>query len=100
MSEKGRLKAEILRAIHLSDSPATIGWLQGATNRPLPSIKDCISRLVVEHAVERRKIVNDDMNPVEYRLFPRGKSPKFYYMLKDRGLRKLRYYADIGLIEL
>ena len=100
MSEKGKLKAEILQAIHMSDSPATIGWLQGSTGHPLSSIKDCVARLVVEHSVERRKIANDDMEPVDYRIYPRGKSPKYYYLIKPRGMRKLHYYADIGLIEL
>jgi len=100
MYKKGILKARILQGIYLSDSPATISWLEGATGYPLSSVKDCVARLVVERCIERRKIKWDGMEPTDFKLYPLGRSPMFYYMIRDRGLQKLRYYADIGLIEL
>ena len=99
MLQRGRVKAEVLRAIYLNDLP-TIPAIEEVTDIPASTIKDCISRLLVERNIEKLNFCKEGMDGQDYRRSFWGRRPRFFYELKPRGMKKLQYFKKIGLIDL
>lgn len=98
--QKGERKAHILRILHYANGPITIGGIIDGTCYARSTIRDCLNRLELEHCIIRQKFVKAGINPCDYKLCEKGKSPKFFYMLKyPAGLRKLHYYIENDVIE-
>ena len=101
MQKKGEVKAKVLYALSSAAGPMTVGSIEQLSLLPRSSIKDCLARLILERCVEKKKFSHEGINPFDYRVSDEGRTPKYYYVLRfPLGIKKLQYFADIGLIEL
>jgi len=97
--EKGKTKAKILNALSDTSRPVTIGRIIEETNLPRSTVKDCLSRLIIERSVVKKKFSEEDINPLDFRISEMGKSPRYFYILKyPAGWRKLQYFIDKRMI--
>jgi hypothetical protein len=98
--KKGLIKARILQIISYSDFPVTVGYLHYTLGYPLSTIKDDVKRLEVDRCVKRCSFRSKGIYPMPYRVGERGKSPKYFYILREpEGERKLCYFKKVGLIK-
>jgi len=100
MKKKSMNKAVVLEFVYNSDMPVTIGSIKQATLLPYSTIKDCLARLLLERCVEKKKFTIEGINPLDYRVNDRGRTPRYYYILRPLGLKKLKHFDEIGIIEL
>jgi len=97
MPRKGEVKAKVLSVLEMTGGAtvpaiAESAWLSSST------VKDAISRLLVERCIEKLSFRREDLNPQEYRSHEKGRAPKFFYRLKPAGLKKLEYFKEKGLV--
>ncbi|MBN1860482.1 MAG: hypothetical protein JW840_03370 [Candidatus Thermoplasmatota archaeon] len=98
---KKNVKAIVLEALYHSDGPMTVGGLQQSTLLSRSSLKDCLARLTLERCVEKKKFSIEGIDCYDYRVSDVGRTPKYYYVIRfPLGMKKLQYFADVGLIKL
>ena len=98
---KKNIKPVILETLHNFNGPATIGGIEQATCLSRSSVKDCLERLILERCVVKKKFSDEGISPFDYRVSDKGRTPRYYFVLRyPLGMKKLQYFADIGLIEL
>ncbi len=100
MYVKSERKAHVLYAIQSIGGPVTVGSIIEQTNYARSTVRDILNRLLIERSIEKKKFGQEGINPCDYRICEQGKSPKFFYVIKPLGLKKLMYFKNKGLLQL
>ena len=99
MYEKGKRKAHVLYAIQSAGGPVTMGSIIEQTNYSRSTVRDILDRLLIERSIDKKRFRQEGINPCDYRVCEQGKSPRFFYVIKPLGLKKLTYFKNRNLLE-
>ena len=95
---KGEHNAKILEFLSVSRSPSTAAKIQQGTDFSISTVKNCLEKLCMQDRVERFNFKKEQVDPFDYRISEKGKTPKFFYMITSDGEKLLDYYKRKGLI--
>ncbi len=95
---KGEIKAQILAYLNIARA-ATAPAIIDATSFSPSSVKDALSRLILERCIVKLSLRREGLDPQEYRTSEMGRVPKYLYELTPLGVKKLHYFEDKGLVK-
>jgi hypothetical protein len=98
MYRKGERRARILQVLHSSDEPATVASIEQSTGFCSSTVKSCLYRLVGERRVAKLRFEKVGIDPQDYRLFDKGRTPKYFFVIEPSDNAMLKYYQDAGVI--
>ena len=92
--QKGEHNAKILETLCNASGPVTARHIQDATLFSISTVKNCLQKLCMQKRVEKHSFKKEQRDPIEYKTYEKGKTPKYYYRITQKGQEMLKYYKN------